>query len=46
VAKSWDLSAVYNALADSFRDVRKALNRLSDSLVHLDDSHSSKLCLP
>jgi hypothetical protein len=45
VARTWDLSHVYNSLAESFRDVRKALNRMSDSLVHLDDSHGSKISL-
>lgn len=30
------LSDVYEQLADSFHDVRLALNRLSDSLIHLD----------
>ena len=46
VARSWDLSPVYNALADSFHEVRKALNHLSDSLVHLDGSHGVKIALP
>jgi hypothetical protein len=45
VARTWDLSHVYNSLAERFRDVRKALNRMSDSLVHLDDSHGSKISL-
>jgi hypothetical protein len=42
-ARSFDLSAVYDCLAESFRDIRKALNHLSDSLLHLDGSHSPKL---
>jgi hypothetical protein len=36
VARSAELSGVYSALADAFREVRCALNRLSDSLLHLD----------
>ena len=38
VARSAELSGVYEELADAFRDVRCALNRLSDSLLHLDSS--------
>lgn len=45
-ARSCDLTEVYDSLAESFRDVRLALNRLADSLLHLDDSHSSKITLP
>ncbi|MHA3771407.1 hypothetical protein ACXR0O_07710 [Verrucomicrobiota bacterium sgz303538] len=44
-AQSWDLTNVYDSLAESFRDVRIALNRLADSLLHLDDSHSPKISL-
>ncbi len=44
-ARSWDLTGVYGSLAESFRDVRLALNRLSDSLLHLDDSHTPKISL-
>jgi hypothetical protein len=36
-AKRCDLSDVYEHLADQFREVRCALNRLSDSLINLDD---------
>jgi hypothetical protein len=36
-AKAADLQEIYNALAEQFRDVRRALNRLSDSLLNLDD---------
>jgi hypothetical protein len=37
VARSVALDDVYVQLSDSFRDVRCALNRLSDSLLHLSD---------
>jgi hypothetical protein len=36
-ARRCDLSDVYEHLADQFREVRCALNRLSDSLINLDD---------
>jgi hypothetical protein len=36
-ARRCDLSDVYEGLADHFREVRLALNRLSDSLLNLDD---------
>jgi hypothetical protein len=36
-ARRCDLSDVYEGLADQFREVRVALNRLSDSLLNLDD---------
>jgi hypothetical protein len=36
-ARRCDLSDVYEHLADQFREVRCALNRLSDSLLNLDD---------
>jgi hypothetical protein len=36
VARSAELSELYADLADAFHDVRCALNRLSDSLLHLD----------
>lgn len=36
VARSCQLSGVYDALSEAFRDVRLALNHLSDSLLHLD----------
>jgi hypothetical protein len=39
LAKSCSLTGVFEALSDQFREVRLALNRLSDSLVHLDDAH-------
>ena len=40
VARSAALSGVYEQLAEQFHDVRLALNRLSDSLLHLDDTHT------
>ena len=40
VARSAALTEIYEQLADSFHDVRLALNRLSDSLIHLDDSRT------
>src|SRR5437763_6994170 len=36
-ARRCDLSDVYEGLADQFREVRCALNRLSDSLLNLDE---------
>lgn len=44
VARSAALSEVYEQLAENFHGMRLALNRLSDSLIHLDDSHSPALC--
>ncbi|HET6407821.1 MAG TPA: hypothetical protein VFG14_08060 [Chthoniobacteraceae bacterium] len=41
VAKTASLSAVLVQLADAFREVRGALNHLSDSLLHLDTSTPS-----
>ena len=40
VARSCALSEVFETLADGFHDVRLALNRLSESLLHLDAAHS------
>ena len=40
VARSCALSEVFETLADGFHDVRLALNRLSDSLIHLDSTPS------
>jgi hypothetical protein len=37
-ARRCELSDVYEELADRFREVRLALNRLSDSLLNLDDT--------
>ena len=39
MARSCSLTGIFEALSDGFRDVRLALNRLSDSLVHLDETH-------
>jgi hypothetical protein len=38
VARTCALSEVFEKLADGFRDIRLALNHLSDSLLHLDNS--------
>ena len=40
VARSCELSRVFETLAEGFHEARLALNRLSDSLLHLDDSHA------
>jgi hypothetical protein len=40
-ARRCDLSDVFEGLADQFREVRLALNRLSDSLLNLDDDGGS-----
>ena len=45
VARSCELTGVYEALADGFHDVRVALNRLADSMLHLDSSHTPSLSL-
>ena len=37
-ARTAELRDIYNALSERFRDVRLALNRLSDSLINIDDS--------
>jgi hypothetical protein len=41
VARSAALTGIYDQLAAGFHDVRLALNRLADELLHLDDSSSS-----
>ena len=46
VARSAELHGVFEQLADRFRDVRRALNHLADSLLHLDDSHAPQIALP
>ncbi|MEA3188215.1 MAG: hypothetical protein QOD99_2045 [Chthoniobacter sp.] len=38
VARSADLADIYEALSEQFHEVRLALNRLSDSLINLDDA--------
>jgi hypothetical protein len=43
VARSCALSQVFETLADGFHDVRLALNRLSNSLIHLDGGSSPLL---
>jgi hypothetical protein len=35
------LTPVYERLADGFHEARLALNRLSDTLLHLDDAHGA-----
>ena len=40
VARSCALSGVFETLADGFHEARLALNRVADSLLHLDDSHA------
>ena len=42
-ARRCDLSGIYEELADRFRDVRLALNQLSDQLLNLDDDVPSVL---
>lgn len=43
VARKCALNEVFEQLADGFRDIRLALNRLSDSLIHLDNAVSPLL---
>ena len=45
VARSCDLTGIYESLANEFRGVRLALNRLADSLLHLDTGHAPNLPL-
>ncbi len=44
-ARRCELSGVYEELADRFRDVRLALNQLSDRLLHLDEDENASLLL-
>jgi hypothetical protein len=44
-ARRCELDDVFGELADRFRDVRLALNRLSDQLLNLDDDMRPSLCL-
>lgn len=44
-ARRCELSDVYGELADRFREVRLALNRLSDQLLNLDEEVNSSLFL-
>jgi hypothetical protein len=41
VARSASLTGIYDQLAAGFRDVRLALNRVADTLLHLDDGAPS-----
>jgi hypothetical protein len=45
VARRCELDDVFEGLADRFRDVRLALNQLSDRLLNLDDDARPSLCL-
>jgi hypothetical protein len=45
VARSCALTEIYETLAASFRDVRLALNELSETLLHLDSSHAPRMPL-
>src|SRR5205809_1868351 len=44
-ARRCELDDVFEGLADRFRDVRLALNQLSDQLLNLDDDVRPSLCL-
>ena len=44
-ARRCDLSDVYEELADRFREIRLALNRLSDSILNLDEESNPSLLL-
>ena len=44
-ARRCDLSDVYEELADRFREVRLALNRLSDSILNLDEDPAPSFLL-
>jgi hypothetical protein len=46
VARSCGLAGVYEELAEAFHQIRLALNRLADSLLHLDGGHAPHLALP
>jgi len=43
VARTASLTRVYEQLADQFRGVRCALNRLSDTLLHLGDGPTPEI---
>lgn len=45
VARSCALGGVFESLADGFHEARLALNRLSDSLLHLDSGPAANLPL-
>jgi len=42
-ARSASLTRIYEVLAEAFREVRLALNRVADTLLHLDDAHAPSL---
>ena len=44
-ARHCELDDVFEELADRFREVRIALNQLSDQLLNLDDDMRPSLCL-
>src|SRR5207302_6795633 len=44
-ARRCELNDVFEELAGRFRDVRLALNQLSDQLLNLDDDMRPSLCL-
>ena len=44
-ARRCELNDVFEELADRFREVRLALNRLSEQLLNLDDDARPSLCL-
>jgi hypothetical protein len=44
-ARRCELDDVFEGLADRFRDIRLALNQLSDRLLNLDDDARPSLCL-
>jgi len=43
LARSRSLTGIYEVLSDGFHEVRLALNRMADSLLHLDGSHTPSL---
>jgi hypothetical protein len=45
VARRCELDDVFEGLADRFRDVRLALNQLSDQLLNLDEDARPSMCL-
>ncbi|MEA3210738.1 MAG: hypothetical protein QOE70_3795 [Chthoniobacter sp.] len=45
LARSCSLTGIFEALSDQFREVRRALNRLADSLLHLDGAPTPNFSL-
>ncbi len=43
VARSCDLTGIFKSLSDDFRGVRRALNRVADTLFHFDQGPSTGL---